>query len=175
MSNAVKQWLNRSHLASIPKKYLVYIKEREISVKYGNSPDTLVTGKSGWVKLLTDDIETVRNAMNDFKSASVKDSTIIKINSKLQMNPQQFIKTMPQELSEKLIKHQKHGLKEISFTFVDIDNNWEPDQSLLCEDFFVSNLSKFETQKFKEQEQDEQQQDEQQPEQQQPEQQQEQK
>ncbi|KAM9984704.1 hypothetical protein ACTFIY_009133 [Dictyostelium cf. discoideum] len=152
MSNSVAKWLNRSFQASIPKKYLVYIKERDITLKYGNSPDTLVTGKSGWVNLLTDDIETVRDAMKDFQDAAVKNSTIIKISTKLQMKPKQFIKTMPQELSEKFIKYQELGPQAVSFTFVDLDDNWEPDESLLCKDFIVSNISKFQKQKFKEQE-----------------------
>ncbi|KAM9957524.1 hypothetical protein ACTFIR_009631 [Dictyostelium discoideum] len=152
MSNAVAQWLNRSYLASIPKKYIVYIKEKDITIKYVKPPDTLVTGKSGWVNLLTDDIQTVRNAMRDFNNAAVRNSTIIKISSKLQMNTKQFIKTMPKELSEKLIKCQEVDPGSISFTFVDLDDNWEPDESLLCKDFTISNLSKFQKEKFKEQE-----------------------
>ncbi|EAL70617.1 hypothetical protein DDB_G0273115 [Dictyostelium discoideum AX4] len=152
MSNAISQWLNRSYLASIPKKYLVYIKERDITIKYGNPPDTLVTGKSGWVSLLTDNIQTVRYAMRDFNDAAVKNSTIIKISSKLQMNPKQFMKAMPKELSQKLVKLKDDSPESISFTFVDLDDNWEPDESLLCKDFIISNLSKLQKEKFKEQE-----------------------
>ncbi|KAM9980209.1 hypothetical protein ACTFIZ_006456 [Dictyostelium cf. discoideum] len=152
--NLISDWLNNtlSKIRPMDKRFTIYIKEdyKVISKTYKTSETIVVNCKSGWTAIHTDNIKVIKDVSDSFGLTKIKNSTIIGITSKFEVNKKEYLATMPSELKEKLIKCETKD-NQATFTFIECDSEWEPESKIKSlNDFKVVNITKLNYRKYKE-------------------------
>ncbi|KAM9986673.1 hypothetical protein ACTFIY_011107 [Dictyostelium cf. discoideum] len=132
MSKLVSQWLNetfkvirKSQIIKYRVQFFKNADEESIHEFFGQPPDQLIKSKTGTITLLTEDLDTVKFASSCFGEVEVENSTKISFPIKLkQLESLDYFDAMPEELSSKVIERRTFP-KEISFTFVNLDEKWD--------------------------------------------------
>ncbi|KAM9960923.1 hypothetical protein ACTFIW_010083 [Dictyostelium discoideum] len=153
-SNLISDWLNTTLKNIKPKEkdFTIYIKSNFEKIKslYKSSSTVVVSCKSGWTAVHTDNIQVLRDASNSFKQTKIKNSTIISITSKFPVDHKEYLTTMSSDLKNKFIKCDP-GNNHSTFTFIGVNTEWEPEPTIKAlNDFTVINITKWKILKYKE-------------------------